>query len=36
MVKIKNEGEKVAKGDSIFRYYSSGEEDLKEDCRFRC
>ena len=30
MVKIKNEGEKVAKGDSIFRYYSSGEEELKE------
>lgn len=29
MVKIKNEGEKVAKGDSIFRYYSSGEENLK-------
>lgn len=30
MVKIKNEGERVAKGDSIFRYYSSGEEDLKK------
>ena len=30
MVKIKNEGEKVAKGDSIFRYHSSGEEDLKK------
>ena len=29
MVKIKAEGEKVAKGDSIFRYYSSGEEELK-------
>ena len=29
MVKIKNEGEKVAKGDSVFRYYSSGEEELK-------
>lgn len=29
MVKIKSEGEKVAKGDSIFRYYSSGENDLK-------
>lgn len=29
MVKIKNEGEKVAKGDSVFRYYSSKEEDLK-------
>lgn len=30
MEKIKNEGEKVAKGDSIFRYYSVGEEGLKE------
>ncbi len=30
MEKIKNEGEKVAKGDSIFRYYSDGEEGLKE------
>lgn len=29
MVKIKSEGEKVAKGDSIFRYYSVGEEELK-------
>ena len=29
MVKIKNEGEKVAKGDSVFRYYSSGEEELR-------
>lgn len=29
MVKIKNEGEKVAKGDSVFRYYSLGEEELK-------
>lgn len=29
MVKIKNEGEKVAKRDSVFRYYSSGEEELK-------
>ena len=29
MAKIKNEGEKVAKGDSVFRYYSSGEENLK-------
>ena len=28
MVKIKNEGERVAKGDSIFRYYSSGEENI--------
>lgn len=31
MVKIKAEGEKVAKGDSIFRYYSSGEETLKKN-----
>lgn len=31
MVKIKNEGERVAKGDSIFRYYSSGEENIKEE-----
>lgn len=30
MVKIKAEGEKVAKGDSIFKYYSVGEEDLKK------
>lgn len=29
MAKIKNEDEKVAKGDSVFRYYSSGEENLK-------
>ncbi len=29
MVKIKNDGERVAKGDSIFRYYSSTEEELK-------
>ena len=28
MVQIKYEGEKVAKGDSVFRYYSSNEEDL--------
>ena len=30
MEKIKNEGERVAKGDSIFRYYSSGEDGVKE------
>lgn len=30
MEKIKSEGERVAKGDSIFRYYSVGEEGLKE------
>ena len=29
MVQIKNEGERVANGDPIFRYYTSGEEDLK-------
>lgn len=28
MVQIKSEGEKVAKGDSIFRYYSENEEEL--------
>ena len=31
MVKIKSEGEKVAKGDSIFRYYSSNEENIKNE-----
>ena len=30
MVQIKNEGEKVANGDPIFRYYTSGEEELKK------
>jgi len=30
MVKIKSEGDKVANGDPIFRYYSSGEESLKK------
>ena len=29
MMQIKSEGEKVANGDPIFRYYSSGEEELK-------
>ena len=29
MVEIKSEGSKVASGDPIFRYYSSGEDDLK-------
>lgn len=29
IIKIKDEGERVAKGDSIFRYYSSGEEEIK-------
>lgn len=28
MMKIKTEGERVAKGDSIFRYYSNNEETL--------
>ena len=28
LVLIKAEGEKVAKGEAIFRYYTSGEEDL--------
>ncbi len=28
MEQIKTEGERVAKGESIFRYYSSGEENL--------
>lgn len=28
MEQIKTEGERVAKGDPIFRYYSTGEEDL--------
>ena len=28
IAQIKTEGEKVANGDSIFRYYTSGEEDL--------
>lgn len=28
MVQIKSEGERVAKGDSIFRYYSNNEENL--------
>lgn len=28
MVQMKSEGEKVSKGESVFRYYSSGEDDL--------
>lgn len=28
MIQIKTEGERVAKGDSIFRYYSNNEENL--------
>lgn len=30
MEQIKNEGEKTAKGESIYRYYSKNEEKLKE------
>lgn len=30
MVQIKTEGERVAKDEAIFRYYSSGEESLKK------
>lgn len=30
IVPIKTEGERVSKGDSIFRYYSNDEENLKE------
>lgn len=30
MVQIKTEGEKVASGESVFRYYSSGEEELNK------
>ena len=30
MERIKNEGEKTAKDDSIYRYYSKNEEKLKE------
>lgn len=28
MIQIKSEGEKVAKGENVFRYYSNGEEEL--------
>lgn len=30
LVEIKEEGEKVAKGDNVFRYYSNNETKLKE------
>lgn len=30
MVQIKSEGERVAKGENVFRYYSNGEDELKE------
>ena len=29
LVQIKSEGEKVAKGEAVFRYYTTGEEQLK-------
>ena len=33
IVQIKAEGEKVAKGETIFRYYSKNEEDLKNQIK---
>lgn len=30
LVQIKAEGEKVAKGEAVFRYYTTGEENLKK------
>ena len=30
MLKIKNEGERVAKGEAIFRYYSENEKSIKD------
>ena len=33
LVPIKSEGEKVSKGESIFRYYSNNEENLNEKIR---
>ena len=33
MVQIKTEGEKVAKGENIFRYYGANEEDITKDSR---
>lgn len=33
LIQIKNEGEKVAKGETIFRYSSAEEESLKEEIR---
>jgi len=36
MVQIKTEGERVAKNEAIFRYYSSRRRKLdKKNCRFR-
>lgn len=31
LVEIKAEGEKVSKGENVFRYYSNNEESLKEE-----
>lgn len=31
LVEIKAEGEKVSKGESVFRYYSDNEDSLKEE-----
>lgn len=33
IVQIKNEGEKVSKGEAIFRYYSNGEESLRKQIK---
>ncbi|MFR0823023.1 MAG: HlyD family efflux transporter periplasmic adaptor subunit [Clostridia bacterium] len=33
MAQIKTEGERIAKGESIFRYYTKGEEDLIQKIR---
>ena len=33
IVKIKNEGEKVSKGEAIFRYYSNGEEAIRKQIK---
>ena len=30
LIEIKQEGAKVSKGENVFRYYSSNEQDLKE------
>ncbi len=31
LVEIKAEGEKVSKGENVFRYYSNNEDSLKEE-----
>jgi thymidine phosphorylase len=33
IVQIKTEGERVAKGETIFRYYSNDEENLKKQIK---